>query len=67
MNQRVARAMKYYEMKSERFICIKIQAKPTDICIIQVYAPNGNEDNTEKDLFYKSSIKNAGSGTSCTH
>ena len=32
---------------------MKIQAKPTDICIIQVYAPNENEDNTEKDLFYE--------------
>ena len=53
MNQRVARAMKYYGTKSERFICMKIQAKPTHICIIQVFAPNENEDNTEKDLFYE--------------
>ena len=31
---------------------MKIQAKPTDLCIIQVYAPNEDADDNDKEKFY---------------
>ena len=52
-SKKVANAIKYYELRTERIICLKIQAKPTDLTIIQVYAPNENANDTEKDIFYE--------------
>ena len=39
LNRRMDKSVLYYDNKSERLACIKIQAKPCNILIIQTYAP----------------------------
>ena len=39
LNRRMEKSVLYYDNKSERLACIKIQAKPCNMLIIQTYAP----------------------------
>ena len=38
---------------SERVILVKINAKPTGLNIIQVYAPTGDHSDDQVDAFYE--------------
>ena len=57
LNHRMDKSVLYYDNKSERLACIKIQAKPCNILIIQTYAPNEDAEEEEKEEFYEDLIK----------
>ena len=53
LNQKTANSILYYETKSERITCLKLQSKQRNILIMQVYAPNETAEDVEKDQFYE--------------
>ena len=48
VNKRVWNAVLGCKLKNERMISISFQGKPFNIMVIQVYAPNGNAEETEQ-------------------
>ena len=61
LNEKLANAVKYYDLISERIMCIKVQGKHHDILIFQVYAPTEDSEEEDKELFYENldkAIKN---------
>ena len=50
LNLRMDKSVLCYDNKSERLACIKIQATPCNILIIQTYAPNEDAEEEEKDM-----------------
>ena len=61
MRKEIARSLIGYWAISERVIMIKLQRKPFDISIIQIYAPTQDHVDEEIELFYdeiQTAIKN---------
>ena len=53
INKRVGKAVLGYNLKNDRMMSIRIQGRPFNITIIQVYAPNTDAEETEIDQFYE--------------
>ena len=51
VNKRVRNAVLGCNLKNDRMISVRLQGKPFNITVIQVYAPTTEE--TEVDLFYE--------------
>ena len=47
VNKRVANAELAYNLKNDRMISVRLQGKPFNITVIQVYAPTSNGEETE--------------------
>ena len=52
LKQRIVKAIINHGTPSERIIYVKIQSKPVEILLIQVYAPTENAEDFLKDSFY---------------
>ena len=53
VNKRVQNAVLGYNLKNDRMIPVRLQGKPFNITVIQVYAPTSNTEETEVERFYK--------------
>ena len=53
VNKRVRNAALGCNLKNHRMISVRLQGKPFNITVIQVYAPNGNTEETEDERFYE--------------
>ena len=53
VNKRVGKAVLGYNLKNDRLISIRIQGRPFNITVIQVYAPTTNAEEAEIDQFYE--------------
>ena len=53
VNKRVQNAVLGCNLKNNRMISVRLQGKPFNITLIQVYAPTSNAEETEVDRFYE--------------
>ena len=53
VNKRVQNAVLGCNLKSDRMISVRLQGKPFNITVIQVYAPTRNTEETEVERFYE--------------
>uniref|UniRef100_A0A670JDU5 Endonuclease/exonuclease/phosphatase domain-containing protein n=1 Tax=Podarcis muralis TaxID=64176 RepID=A0A670JDU5_PODMU len=53
VNKRVVKAVLGCNLKNDRMISIRIQGRPFNITVIQVYAPTTGAEETEIDQFYE--------------
>ena len=53
INKRVRNAVLGCNLKNDRMISVRLQGKPFNITVIQVYAPNSNAEETEVERFYE--------------
>ena len=53
VNKRVRNAVLGCNLKKERIISVRLQGKPFNITVIQVYAPTSNAEGTEVERFYE--------------
>ena len=53
VNKRVRNAVLGYNLKNDRMISVRLQGKPFNITVIQVYAPTSNAEETEVERFYE--------------
>ena len=53
VNERVRNAVLGCSLSNDRMISIRLQGKPFNIIIIQVYAPNSNAEEAEVEWFYE--------------
>ena len=53
VNERVQNAVLGCNLKNKRMISVHLQAKPFNITVIQVYAPNKSAEETEVERFYE--------------
>ena len=53
VNKRVWNAVLGYNLKNERMISVRLQGKPFNITVIQVYAPASNAEEAEVERFYE--------------
>ena len=53
INKRVGKAVLGYNIKNDRMISIRIQGRPFNITVIQVYAPTTVAEETETEQFYE--------------
>ena len=53
VNKRVRNAVLGCNLKNDRMISVRLQGKPFNITVIQVYAPTSNAEETEGEWFYK--------------
>ena len=53
VNKRVQNAVLGCNLKNDRMISVGLQGKPFNYTVIQVYAPNGNTEETEDERFYE--------------
>ena len=53
INRRVQNAVLGCNLKSDRMISVRLQGKPFNITVIQVYAPTSNAKETEVEQFYE--------------
>ena len=53
VNKRVGKAVLGYNLKNDRMMSIRIQGRPFNITIIQVYAPTSIAEETEIEQFYE--------------
>ena len=53
MVKRVQNAVVGCNLKNDRMISVRLQGKPLDITVIQVYAPTSNAEEAEVERFYK--------------
>ena len=53
VNKRVRNAVLGCNLKNDRMISVRLQGKPFNITVIQVYAPTSNAEETEVDWFYE--------------
>ena len=53
VNKRVRNAVLGCNLKNERMISVRLQGKPFNITVIQVYAPTSNAEETEVEQFYE--------------
>ena len=51
VNKRVRNAVFGYNLKNDRMICVHFQGKPSNITVIQVYAPTSNAEEAEVERF----------------
>ena len=52
-NKRVWNAVLGCNLKNDRMISVRLQGKPFNITVIQVYAPTSNADEAEIERFYE--------------
>ena len=52
-NKRVQNAVLGCNLKKDRMISVRLQGKPFNITVIQVYAPNSNTEEAEVERFYE--------------
>ena len=52
INKRVRNAVRGCNLKNDRMISVRLQGKPFNIMVIQVYAPTSNAEQTEVEWFY---------------
>ena len=48
----VAKSVLDYKLVSDRIMIVKLKADPVNMMITQVYAPNEDEEEEEKERFY---------------
>ena len=53
VNRRVRNAVLGCNLKNNRMISVRLQGKPFNITVIQVYAPISNAEETEVERFYE--------------
>ena len=53
VNKRVRNAVLGCNLKNDRMISVRLQGKPFNITVIQVYAPNSNTEEAEVERFYE--------------
>ena len=53
VNKRVRNAVLGCNLKNNRMISARLQGKPFNITVIQVYAPTGNAEEVEVEQFYE--------------
>ena len=53
VNKRVGNAVLGCNLKNDRMISVRLQGKPFNITVIQVYAPTSNAQETEVEWFYE--------------
>ena len=53
VNKRVRNAVRGCNLKNDRMISVRLQGKPFNIMVIQVYAPTSNAEQTEVEWFYE--------------
>ena len=53
VNKRVQNAVLGWNLKNNRMISVRLQGKPFNITVIQVYAPTSNTEETEFERFYE--------------
>ena len=53
VNKRVRNAVLGCNLKNDRMISVRLQGKPFNIIVIQVYAPTSNAEETEVECFYE--------------
>ena len=53
VNKRVQNAVLGCSLKNDRMISVRLQGKPFDITVIQVYAPTSNAEEAEVEQFYE--------------
>ena len=53
VNKRVRNAVLGCNLKNDRMISVRLQGKPFNITVIQVYAPTSNAEETEVERFYE--------------
>ena len=53
VNKRVLNAVLGCNVKNDRMISVRLQGKPFNISVIQVYAPNSNAEEAEVEWFYE--------------
>ena len=53
VSERVRNAVLGCSLKNDRMISVRLQGKPFNITVIQVYAPNSNTEETEVEQFYE--------------
>ena len=53
VNKRVRNAVLGCNLRNDRMISVRLQGKPFNITVIQVYAPTSNAEETEVERFYK--------------
>ena len=51
-NKRVRNAVLGCNLKNDRMISVRLQGKPFNITVIQVYAPTSNTEEAEVERFY---------------
>ena len=52
-NERVGNAVLGCNLKNNRMILVRLQGKPFNITVIQVYAPTSNAEETEVERYYE--------------
>ena len=53
VNRRVWNAILGCNLKNDRIISVRLQGKPLNITVIQVYAPKSNAEEAEVERFYE--------------
>ena len=53
VNKRVRNAVLGCSLKNDRMISVRLQGKPFNMTVIQVYAPTSNAEETEVEQFYE--------------
>ena len=53
VNKRVRNAVLGCNLKNDRMISVRLQGKPFNITVIQVYAPTSNTEEAEVERFYE--------------
>ena len=53
VNKRVRNAVLGCNLKNDRMISVRLQGKPFNITVIQVYAPTSNAEEAEGEWFYE--------------
>ena len=53
VNQRVRNAVLGCSLTNDRMISVRLQGKPFNITVIQVYAPTSNAEEAEVEWFYE--------------
>ena len=53
VNRRVQNALLGCNLKNDRMISVRFQAKPFNITVIQAYAPTSNAEEAEVERFYE--------------
>ena len=53
VNKRVQNAVLGCNLKNDRMLSVRLQGKPFNITVIQVYAPTSNAEEAEVEWFYE--------------
>ena len=53
VNKRVPNAVLGCSLKNDRIVSFRLQGKPFNITVIQVYAPTSNAEEAEVEWFYE--------------